>query len=256
METNQIKVLLLVGPGASSKAVANTLAKAFNLEAIVLESKPSARRLLSRRAAKVGWVRTIGQGLFIAAARLAAFLSSNRIEELYASFGMETREFPLQPVKVESINDDATLKLVGNSQAQVIVVNGTRIITPSILSAAKVPIINVHMGITPKYRGVHGGYWALARNDPENFGATIHLIDTGIDTGRVLAQVRMSPLPGDNFLLFRVRQLGEAMPKLTEVIVDLAGGERAGLITAGESRLHYHPTVWEYIYRRFRCGVK
>jgi methionyl-tRNA formyltransferase len=35
--------------------------------------------------------------------------------------------------------------------------------------------VNIHVGITPKYRGVHGTYWALVNNDVENSGVTVHL---------------------------------------------------------------------------------
>ena len=41
----------------------------------------------------------------------------------------------------------------------------------------------MHAGITPQYRGVHGGYWAVVNNDPEHCGVTIHFVDKGIDTG-------------------------------------------------------------------------
>jgi folate-dependent phosphoribosylglycinamide formyltransferase PurN len=35
---------------------------------------------------------------------------------------------------------------------------------------------------------VHGGYWALAENNPQLVGTTVHFVDTGIDTGEVIEQ--------------------------------------------------------------------
>ena len=58
------------------------------------------------------------------------------------------------------------------------------------------PVLNYHAGITPKYRGMNGGYWALATGDAGNFGATVHLVDAGVDTGGVLHQVRGRPGTG------------------------------------------------------------
>ena len=60
-------------------------------------------------------------------------------------------------------------------------VNGTRIISSRVLDSIGCPIINTHAGITPRYRGVHGGYWALAEGHPEEVGTTVHLVDKGIE---------------------------------------------------------------------------
>ena len=59
---------------------------------------------------------------------------------------------------------------------------------PGCLGSLGCPVVNVHAGITPRYRGVHGGYWALAERHPEWVGTTVHLVDPGIDTGAILAQ--------------------------------------------------------------------
>ena len=61
------------------------------------------------------------------------------------------------------------------------------------------PVLNYHAGITPKYRGMNGGYWALATGDAGNFGATVHLVDAGVDTGGVLHQVRGRPGTGRQY---------------------------------------------------------
>ena len=45
------------------------------------------------------------------------------------------------------------------------VVNGTRILSRRMLESIDAVFLNMHVGITPKYRGVHGGYWALANGD-------------------------------------------------------------------------------------------
>lgn len=61
----------------------------------------------------------------------------------------------------------------------IVVVNGTRIINEETINCLHVPMINMHMGITPRYRGVHGTYWALTQGDKEHCGVTIHVIDKG-----------------------------------------------------------------------------
>ncbi|NOI82330.1 hypothetical protein F0237_16805 [Vibrio tubiashii] len=51
----------------------------------------------------------------------------------------------------------------------------------------KVKFINVHGALLPRYRGMHGGTWALI-NGEEKAGYTIHLVDKGIDSGPIYFQ--------------------------------------------------------------------
>jgi len=48
----------------------------------------------------------------------------------------------------------------------------------------------LHPGICPDYRNAHGCFWALARRDLENVGATLLRIDEGVDTGPIYAYYR------------------------------------------------------------------
>ena len=108
--------------------------------------------------------------------------------------------------------------MVARAGAAVVVVNGTRIIARRVLEASDAVFINTHCGITPEYRGVHGGYWALYRSDPENCGVTVHLVDPGIDTGGILAQQRIEPGPHDNFVTYPYLQLAAGLPLLVEAV--------------------------------------
>ena len=49
------------------------------------------------------------------------------------------------------------------------ILNGTRIVSKKVISSIGCLFINTHCGITPKYRGVHGGYWAIYNNDLNNY---------------------------------------------------------------------------------------
>lgn len=46
--------------------------------------------------------------------------------------------------------------------------------------------INIHMGISPYYRGTDCNFWALYDNNPHLVGATIHYISKGLDSGSIL----------------------------------------------------------------------
>ena len=46
--------------------------------------------------------------------------------------------------------------------------------------------INIHMGVSPYYRGADCNFWALNDNNPHLVGATIHLISKNLDSGPIL----------------------------------------------------------------------
>ena len=46
--------------------------------------------------------------------------------------------------------------------------------------------INIHMGVSPYYRGTGCNFWALYDNNPHLVGATIHMLSKGLDSGPML----------------------------------------------------------------------
>ena len=46
--------------------------------------------------------------------------------------------------------------------------------------------INIHMGISPYYRGSDCNFWALHDDNPHLVGATIHMLSKGLDSGPML----------------------------------------------------------------------
>ncbi|MER8184428.1 formyltransferase family protein [Kitasatospora sp. NPDC094015] len=69
-------------------------------------------------------------------------------------------------------------------------VNNRMIFRPPLLSAG-LRILNLHNGLLPQHRGLPSAAvaYALLHGDRE-YGATLHEVDAGVDTGRVLAELR------------------------------------------------------------------
>jgi folate-dependent phosphoribosylglycinamide formyltransferase PurN len=138
-------------------------------------------------------------------------------------------------------------------------VHGTRIIAERVLRQIAAPVLNVHAGITPHYRGVHGGYWAFADGRPELAGTTVHLVDAGIDTGGILGQATFARSEHDTIATYPYLHLACGLPVLVELARTLLSGEepslRPPLAGAEESQLRWHPTAWGYLTTRFRRGV-
>ena len=67
-------------------------------------------------------------------------------------------------------------------------------------------IINIHPSILPLYPGL-SSYKTSFENKDEYSGATIHFVDSGVDTGPIIMQKKFPRLKNDSFDQFRRRGL-------------------------------------------------
>ncbi|HQW86594.1 MAG TPA: formyltransferase family protein [Flavobacteriales bacterium] len=122
--------------------------------------------------------------------------------------------------EVNSMNDAGTVADIRSASPAALVVFGTGILKRTVLEIA--PAINAHTSLLPQYRGTRSEFWQCRRNDPAHVGITIHLVDEGVDTGRVLYQrPTTTPWPTTPFHLRSLNTL--------EVIRHMPGVVRAFL---------------------------
>lgn len=253
------RVVLLAGDGPSTRAVYHRLAHEFPGMHVVLEGGVSTRQFLRRRLKKLGLVTVAGQVLFVGLVGRALRRSAEgRVRQIMQEHGLDDRPIDGPVTRVSSVNSPEAREALRALEPQVVVVNGTRIIGRETLSCVSAPFINTHAGITPAYRGVHGGYWALAEGTPELVGTTVHLVDEGIDTGTILEQATFAVTPADSFATYPYLHTAAGLPPLVRAVHDALEGtlepkrERHGL----PSVLRTHPTLWGYLARRVLRGVR
>lgn len=102
------------------------------------------------------------------------------------------------------------------------------VLTGDIITEYDGRIVNLHPALLPKFGGV--GMWGhhvheavLAAGEKES-GCTVHLVDAGCDTGRILVQRRVPVLPGDTPETLAARIAPEehrAIVEGVEMMVDL-----------------------------------
>jgi methionyl-tRNA formyltransferase len=250
---------MLVGKDPVSNIVYHALAQSFPIDAVLLEPKPPVSTLLKRRVKKLGLSKVLGQLLFVAGVvPFVAFGSRRRQQEIISSHRLDRSEIPHSClIEVPSVNSDVTITALQRLSPRVVIVNGTRIIKEKVLQSVDAIFLNVHAGITPMYRGVHGGYWALASGDRANCGVTVHKVDRGIDTGSIVAQVSITPTGEDTFATYPLLQTASAIPLLKQAVRDaLAGTLLVMPPRSGKSQLWTHPTAWQYVTNRIRSGVR
>ena len=82
-------------------------------------------------------------------------------------------------------------------------------------------ILNLHLGLSPYYRGSGTNFWALVDGRPELVGATFMYLDEGIDTGEVVHQIRARVLPGDTPHQISNRLIADAAIAYRSVLANL-----------------------------------
>lgn len=254
---SSMKICVLATDSQSTWLTVNAIACRFPDVKVVLEQPVSRATLLRRRAERLGWWPAFGQLLFMVLLPLLKREARAKVQALLAASGLSPSRRPdLIAAEVASVNSTACMDWLRTEQPDVVVLNGTRIVSHAVLACCEAVFLNTHCGITPKYRGVHGGYWAFATGDVAHAGVTVHVVDSGIDTGGVIYQGTIERDAADNFCSYPVRQYLVGIPLMLKALQDVADGALCTRASELPSCLWFHPTIWQYLHGRFVKGVK
>jgi len=93
--------------------------------------------------------------------------------------------------------EEELVRLLREAKVDFVVLAGfMMVIKAPLLEAFPGRILNIHPSLLPAFRGLEAWRQALEAGVPEA-GCTVHLVDAGVDTGRILGQSRVPVLPGD-----------------------------------------------------------
>jgi phosphoribosylglycinamide formyltransferase-1 len=143
------------------------------------------------------------------------------------SGAVATAVFPLALYSDRDGRDGAMADwLAGHGVSLVVCAGYMKLLSPSFLARFPDSVVNVHPALLPSFPGTHAVEDALAAGVAQT-GATVHLVDEGIDTGPVLRQEAVPVLPDDTAetLHARIRVVEHRL--LTEVVRELALREGA-----------------------------
>lgn len=101
--------------------------------------------------------------------------------------------------KVYDINQSACIEWALEQEVEVICLYGTGILGDAWLQAFPKRIINLHLGLSPHYRGSATLFWPFVHRELHFLGTTIHLATAKIDAGSILARVRPTLHVGEDY---------------------------------------------------------
>ncbi|MBX3576981.1 MAG: formyl transferase [Rhizobiaceae bacterium] len=249
-------IVVATAGGPHPWIVVNALADAFGDVVVIQEGGEPRSTLVRRRARRFGWWNALGQAGTMAWSVIGKRLARRRIDALIAVNGLNPSPRPGQTVvDVSSVNAPQFIGEIARLKPAVLFLVGCRMLKAETLTAIPCPVLNYHAGITPKYRGMNGGYYAMAEGDAENFGGTVHLVDPGVDTGGVLYQAHGAPAPDDDILTYAYRQAAISRDICVQSVRDALGGNLRVIDPRLPSKQWFHPTIWRYVWTGVTKGV-
>jgi len=249
-------VAVLIQPGPNPEIVVNAVKAAF-ANIVVIEEQPESKALfIRRRAKKLGWLQALGQLATMTVSKFGKRFTKIRAAEILEEFGASPDiDSQIRRVAVPSANSPEFLKTLDELRPSALLLVSTRMLKAQTLAAIACPVINFHAGINPHYRGLQGGYWSRVMSDEENFGATVHLVDAGVDTGGVLYQHRLKPSRRDTMHTYPLLQTAASTGIVVKALGDAVSGNLKPLKIAAPSRQWYHPPIWTWLWNGLNRGI-
>ena len=158
------------------------------------------------------------QALLDAGLPVVAVASNKRgAPALARAAGLPAEAFELDDYADRSERDRAMADWLRRQGVQIVVLAGyMHLLTAAFLDRFPDAIVNVHPSLLPDFPGAHAVEDQLAAGVTES-GATVHLVDQGVDSGPILAQERVPVHEGDTpeTLHERIKQIEhELLPRV------------------------------------------
>jgi phosphoribosylglycinamide formyltransferase-1 len=119
---------------------------------------------------------------------------------------------------------DALLEQVRQWQPDLVILSGfMRLLPPHVVESLSPNLINTHPAYLPEFPGAHAVRDALAAGVVET-GASLIVVDNGVDSGPIIAQERVPVLPGDTEVALHERIKPVERRLLVQAVLDIANG--------------------------------
>lgn len=139
-------------------------------------------------------------------------------------FGIPTFTVPFSSYDSREAWGDVLLEQIQQWQPDLTVLSGfMRLLPPQVVAALSPHLLNTHPAYLPEFPGAHGVRDALTAGVTET-GASIIVVDNGVDNGPIVSQERVPVLPDDtqDSLHDRIKLVERRL--LVQAVLDIANG--------------------------------
>ena len=140
------------------------------------------------------------------------------------AYGIPTFSAALSAYDSRDAWGDALLEQIQVWNPDLVVLSGfMKLLPPAVVAALSPALINTHPAYLPEFPGAHGVRDAIEAG-VEQTGASVIVVDNGVDSGPILAQERIPVLPGDTEATLHERIKPVERRLLIQAILDIANG--------------------------------
>lgn len=220
------RIIVLTSNALRHKYFANSLTKVFDVIHIYAEEKIFNP--------KQCWTNTKEKNLLN-----EYFSARDKSEEKYfcshSSFHVPREN--VDWLSAGKINDDKIVENIIKKEPKFLVVFGTSIIREKLIKAFCHRVINMHLGLSPYYRGSGTNFWPLYDGKPECVGVTIHFMDEGVDSGAIIIQGRPHVSVGDDSHDLGNKTIIKGAGLMIETLKRMNIGKVSGIPQSGGGKL-------------------
>jgi phosphoribosylglycinamide formyltransferase 1 len=140
------------------------------------------------------------------------------------AYGIPTFSVALSNFDSREAWGDEVLAQIQSWNPDLVVLSGfMKLLPPRVISALSPRLINTHPAYLPEFPGAHGVRDAIEAGVTET-GASVIVVDNGVDTGPIVSQERIAVHPGDTEAALHERIKPVERRLLIQAILDIANG--------------------------------
>ena len=128
---------------------------------------------------------------------------------------------------VELVSDINAEAVVGRAVARpvdVVCLFGTSILRQPWLEAFPGRIVNLHLGLSPFYRGSATLFWPFVNRELQHLGTTIHLATARVDAGDILCRVYADLRPHEDYYAITSRLIRDSIDRVPKIMTEYMEG--------------------------------
>lgn len=121
-------------------------------------------------------------------------------------------------IKKGAINEQSHINAIIEMSPDLIISYGCSIIKGPLIEYFDKKFINIHLGLSPYYKGAGTNFWPFVNNELTFVGVTFMYLDKGIDTGNIIHQMRADIKPNDDIHQIGNRLIRDMSKELVKLI--------------------------------------
>ncbi|MDA9283125.1 formyltransferase family protein [Amylibacter sp.] len=160
----------------------------------------------------------------------------------------------------DTLNGPKTEAFIQSFKPDVAFVFGVNLLHENILKILPYSNFNLHLGLSPWYRGSATLFWPFYFLQPQFAGATLHRLAIGADSGEIFKQFVPTLIPGDGIHQHAARVVLEARRHVIDLVEEMMRNPKLdGTVQKSTGRIFltrdFQPSHLRLIYNEFNNRI-